>query len=303
MIPQYPDFKKLTLEDKKEIEKRVRQYSPYSDFNFLSLWSYNIDDDIVISDLYGNLVVRFRDYITNEPFYSFIGINNLTKTIDSLLRKSQEEGLKPMLKLIPDIVNKSSPKDTNRFIFEEDRDNFDYIFSVSEIAQLNGNKYHTQKNFVNRFQNLHQNFTISLLDLLNGDVQTQVLNVFHTWKRAKNYDDDHTQRELTALNRTLTSSSDFNLITLGIYNIEKSLIGFIIADLSEGGYAQSHFVKADISYPGVYYTLYFYLAKHLQAMGYEFLNNGQDLGIMGLRKSKEQWNPVVFLKKYKITYL
>ena len=68
MITNFPNFKKLGLEDKPLIESFVKRYLPYSDFNFVSLWSYDTDNSYEISYLNKNLVIKQDDYITNEPF-------------------------------------------------------------------------------------------------------------------------------------------------------------------------------------------------------------------------------------------
>ena len=67
MIPQFPEFKSLELSDKKDIESFTKRFPPYSDFNFVSMWSWDIKEEIRISQLNGNLVVRFTDYLTGKP--------------------------------------------------------------------------------------------------------------------------------------------------------------------------------------------------------------------------------------------
>ena len=63
MITQFPDFKPLELFDKKYIETFTVQFPPYSDFNFTSIWAWNTNDKFQISNLNGNLVVLFYDYL------------------------------------------------------------------------------------------------------------------------------------------------------------------------------------------------------------------------------------------------
>lgn len=64
MISEFPQFKKLELADKKDIEKFTSKFPPYSDFNFVSMWSWDIRGEMRVSQLNGNLVVRFTDYLT-----------------------------------------------------------------------------------------------------------------------------------------------------------------------------------------------------------------------------------------------
>lgn len=75
MIPEFPKFKHIELIDKEEIEQITHKYPPYSDFNFVSMWSWDIKGEIRISKLNNNLVVRFTDYLSGNPFFSFLGDN------------------------------------------------------------------------------------------------------------------------------------------------------------------------------------------------------------------------------------
>src|SRR3990167_9981485 len=102
MIPEFPHFKKLELADKKDVEKFTQKYPPYSDFNFVSMWSWDIKGEMRLSTLNNNLVVRFTDYLTGEPFYSFLGDNKVNETAEKLLDFTLEEEIKPKLHLIAD---------------------------------------------------------------------------------------------------------------------------------------------------------------------------------------------------------
>ena len=75
MIPEFPQFKPLTLSDKEGIERITQKYPPYSDFNFMSMRSWDIKGKIKISKFNNNLVARFTDYLKGNPFFSFLGDN------------------------------------------------------------------------------------------------------------------------------------------------------------------------------------------------------------------------------------
>ncbi|MCA1638525.1 MAG: hypothetical protein LC768_09365, partial [Acidobacteria bacterium] len=63
MIPSFPHFRNLRADDKEAVESFTNQFPPYSDFNFTSLWCWNVSEKIQVSQLYGNLIVRFTDYV------------------------------------------------------------------------------------------------------------------------------------------------------------------------------------------------------------------------------------------------
>lgn len=299
LIPLFPNFKNLELNDKKYFEEVTKKFEPYSDYNFISLWSYDIENDTKISMLNGNLVLKFRDYITNQPFYSFIGNNVVGNTIGDLLKITQKEGLKKELKLIPEVAIKELSS-FKKIKIVEDMDNFDYILSIDELADLKGDKYHTHKNFVNRFCKAYNSICIKDLNLTDPLIHNQILELFHVWETKRNKERKDTDHELKAIKKLLRNANEFNLITLGVYD-NKILVGFITASLEQMDYVISHFAKADPSYSGIFYFMYHNLAKALKGKGYKYLNNEQDLGIPGLRKSKKQWNPTKYLKKYTIS--
>ena len=85
MIPKFPNFKKLELTDKKEVEKITFKFPPYSDFNFTNMWSWNLKNEMGLSILNDNLVVKFIDYVNGQPFLSFLGDNLVNETVRELI--------------------------------------------------------------------------------------------------------------------------------------------------------------------------------------------------------------------------
>src|ERR1035437_4583862 len=120
MIPQFPEFKILELSDKKNVEKFTLKYPPYSDFNFAGTWSWDIRGQMKISQLNGNYVIRFIDYLTGGPFYTFLGNKSVNDTAKKILDLSTEEGLRPQLKMVPEDSLKNL--DLTKFKIQEDRD-------------------------------------------------------------------------------------------------------------------------------------------------------------------------------------
>lgn len=297
MIPTFPNFKKLELADKEEFEKHTKKYAPYSDYNFVSIYSYNTEELIKVSQLLGNLVVSFTDYITNKPFLSFIGNSHVSTTISSLLEYSQKNDLPTELALIPE-VNIKVNEDLSKFSISEDPDNYDYILSVDEIKTLVGNKYRGKRNFVNRFIREYGKQDIRMLDLGNISIQKEIEELFFLWEKEKTRDETIT--ELTALRRLLQASSSFDLIPIGIY-LDNKLSAFSIDEAVQEKYAVIHFEKADTKHIGIFQYLKQSTAEHVATLGCEYINYEQDLAISGLKQAKLSWMPVSFLKKYRIS--
>lgn len=301
MIPDFPAFKKLKIEDKSLIENYIKKFPPYSDFNFVSLWSYNTEDDILISNLNGNLIVRMRDYLTGEPFYTLLGEKKIAETVLKLLDKAKKEKISVELKLISEhSVKTGKLTDNFRFKVEEDFDNHDYIVSLPKLKDLQGTTFYQKKRLVNKFKQSYPQHKVIRLDLNDRDTQLNMTNTFLIWEQERKKSKKDTEHEFKAIKRLLKQAENFNLLSLGIFQQNK-LIGFSITEQVQINYAMGHFMKAAISYKGIVEALYNYTARHLLAKGSYYLNLEQDMGIEGLRIAKSLWRPVHYLKKYKIS--
>lgn len=297
MLPTFPNSKRLSLNDRKEVEKYTKDFPPYSDYNFTSLWSYNTQEKINISDLNGNLIVKFQDYTSNSHFYSVIGKHKLVGTIKEIFRilKKNKESL--ILKLIPEIIIKDNQDILANFKVKEDIDNHDYIILAEHTAKLQGPKYHNKHSLINKFNRLYLNHKLIKIDLQNKNKHQEIMDVFEKWKDNKGGKaDEKIERE--ALTRLLKSFDHFNLVAFGLY--DKKMIGFSIFEILSKDYAIGHFIKGDKSYRGVFEKLYHHNANHFHSKGIKFINIEQDLGEKGLRLTKSLWRPIHFLKKYTI---
>lgn len=125
MILPFTTFKKIELNDRHSIAEFTRQFPPYNDFEFLSLWVYNVEETNEVFTLHDNLVIKIQDFVTGEFFYLFLGINKPKETIEYLLAKSKEEQLGNQLRLVPEIAIKSSDEVHHHFQIDEDPDSFD----------------------------------------------------------------------------------------------------------------------------------------------------------------------------------
>lgn len=299
MVHQFPRFKKLELTDRPLIEAYIAPFPPYSDYNFTSLWSWNTKDQTELSELDGNLVVRFTDYITGEPFYSFIGLRPHKKTIRQLLNFIKSEGLAPTMRLLPeDSIRRLKRAD---FSLHEDPDNFDYILSIPDLTTFQGRHLRGKRNFVNRFRKLYRS-TTSEIDITNSGTQKKIQELFSIWTTQKKLISGEAENEFVALWRLLHAAiSSIHVITIGIF-ADNRLIGFSINEVVGQSYAILHFEKADTnSFIGVYPYVMQETARELAARGCRYLNYEQDLGLPGLKKAKESYHPCHVLKKYIIT--
>ena len=298
-IPAFPVFRRLEIGDRAVIEAITRQFPPYSDFSFTSLYAWDIDQSCMISMLGDNVVVRFKDFVSDAHFYSFIGQDAVVETTAALLEHAWQEGLPAELRFIPETVIAADDRLARCFSVTADRDNFDYVHAVDDWARFSGSGFREHRRLRLRCQ---ERATLDVRALTLGDPESQdaILNLFHLWAEQKPaFPDESYQPELTALQRSLHLSAGNRLAACGVYDGE-CLVGVSIWEGLWDGYAVIHFQKADRNYRGLASLQAHEMGRLLKARGYRLINGEQDLGIRGLRCHKWSLQPCHFLRKYVI---
>ncbi len=300
MIPKFPKFKKICLGDRSIIGSYLDNRRPYSTFNFTNLWAWNIRAERMVSDLYGNLVVLFAEYETSKPFYSFYGTNEPEGTARELLNFSEMNGGPPVLRFITEETVRTL--NTPSLCIEKDRDNFDYIFSTSKIAQSNGRAYKSKRMWAKTFVREHPHAAFELRDLTNPDTQEQLAAVVKRWEQNKKLHGKayNLKHEKIALDRLLATAGDHDLV-LSCVTLQDKIIAFSIDEILQNKHAMAHFIKADISFRGVFEFINEKVAQYLVDRDVEFWNWQQDLSIEGLRGLKTSYRPIHFLEKFKVS--
>ncbi|MFB5615496.1 MAG: hypothetical protein ACE5RI_10495, partial [Candidatus Nitrosomaritimum yanchengensis] len=131
MKPDFPEFKKLEISDKETIDNFTKNFEPYSDFNFVSMFTWDINNDMEFSFINNNLVVKFKDYNSDNYFYSFLGDNKCVETSIKLLQYTKEFNSKNTLKLIPEVVVNNILRSENiKIDIKEDRGDWDYVIDL-----------------------------------------------------------------------------------------------------------------------------------------------------------------------------
>ncbi len=173
----------------------------------------------------------------------------------------------------------------------EDRDNFDYLYTRTDLAELSGKKYHKKRNLVNAFINSYEYEERPL----TRDRVSEAVDVLDRWRAAKGSDGDYAAaREALDLFEILGMEG-------AMYYVDGTPAGWCLGEsLAKGKMFAVHFEKGCDEYKGIYQFINQAFAtalpKHI-----EFINREQDLGDEGLRQAKMTYRPYGFVRKYVAT--
>jgi hypothetical protein len=288
----------LTLDAKSEIEAVTRRFPPYCDFNFASLYVWDIDDDTRYAVVDDNLVLELRDNKNRAPLYTLIGGNAAADLADELIARSIADGYGATLGVVPEEVAAVLQNDP-RFTVASDPDNDDYVMSVPRLATtLTGSRAAELK----RFQRAFPAAVVEHIPLGSRSGCERVAALFETWARsAKTADPVLFDEDRRAFARALANAERLGLAAIGVAVEGDTLVACEILEiLRPSPYAISHFQKIDRRVPGVAAFLNQSVARWLQQRGVELINFEQDLGVPGLRDSKRSYDPVGYLRKFTV---
>ncbi|MDR1113820.1 MAG: GNAT family N-acetyltransferase [Candidatus Margulisbacteria bacterium] len=174
--------------------------------------------------------------------------------------------------------------------FQEDRDNFDYLYKVSDFATYAGARFADKRNRLKKF--LRNN---SPAEIIPYRPELKELFLHFAEKRFAAMQVGVISAEVLKL------GLEQNLYQGFLVKIGRAEIGLLLYSELNPRTAIVHFELIDENYDGVAQFMNNYLGQALSGK-YTFINREQDLGIVGLRKSKLSYNPYRLVKKYAVTF-
>ena len=299
-IPEFPIFKNIELSDETEIKQFINicKFPPYADYNFINIWTWDINSKMMVSKLNTNLIVIFNDYVTNKQFLSFFGKNLIPETVAMLIDYSVSNFQINELKLLPEEISSELAK--SEYKITRDRDSCDYIYSVKDLANMNNwPKSDNHYKSVNKFINLNPDYRIEC-SCINDVDKNKFFVMFKKWSENKEIVNHFDLNEYKSFER-LFEINDENTRIISLY-IGNILLGFTVFEILPNEYAVAHFSKADIKlHQGIYDILIWEEAKYLNNLRIKYYDFEQDLGIPGIRFSKESFKPVFMLNKFTVS--
>lgn len=178
---------------------------------------------------------------------------------------------------------------------EEARDHFDYVYSVPELVELKGNRFHKKKNLLHQFEKSN----IFEYTPMQADCVEEVLDMQAEWHGWQEHPSEALEAENMAISRVLKSFDRMGALIGGTIRVAGKVIAYTVGEKLDAETIVIHFEKGDTRFKGVYQAInrHFLAAQEDR---FTLVNREQDLGDEGLRKAKLSYNPVQFMKKYDV---
>ncbi|HPA14062.1 MAG TPA: phosphatidylglycerol lysyltransferase domain-containing protein [Desulfobacterales bacterium] len=286
-------FEPITLDNQDKYRERLSVCpQKASDYSFVNLWAW--------ADEYGLLwawegpLVWIKQTKPAVSYWAPIGaweILDWKQCLDFYFNRET------LFSRVPDaLVQIWKVVIENRIRIEPDRGHWDYLYSVSELTELKGNRFHKKKNLLNQFK---KNFSYRYIPI-KGETVNEVLVMQENWCAWRDCESSNAlSAENRAIERTFKNWHQLKGLMGGAIMIKQTIVAYTAAESLSDNLLLIHFEKGDPEYIGVYQAINQMFLAH-SGVPFTTVNREQDLDDEGLRNAKLSYHPVDFLRKFKV---
>lgn len=289
------DFQPLTLEDRARCEKYLLDGTERGcEFSFANLYLWGRQR---AAEVEGHLVL-FSQFSRRSVYPYPVGTGDKTAVLEALILDAQQRGIPCRITgLNQENMALIEEKFPGRFRFHCDRDSYDYVYDIHDLADLKGRKYQKKRNHFNRFRDAFPHYTTEPLSQANVE---QVRSLTDRWYAKKLQEDPQGDyhMERAALTKALKNFAALGMEGL-VLRDGADVLAFTLGSPLTPDTFDVHFEKALPDAEGAYPVINCEFARYLREKHphIRFLNREDDLGIEGLRKAKLSYYPHHLVEK------
>ncbi|MBD3164684.1 DUF2156 domain-containing protein [Candidatus Woesearchaeota archaeon] len=281
-MPTIMQFRPITLDDKSLFDKYLGNFPQNaSELTFTNLFAWRKAKKHEFTEIDSHLLVK-----TGSFYYQPIGASP-SKIIRKIIDKES--------KAVFERVEKKIAQQLEGLKTKEQRGMFDYVYRISDLTELKGNKFEPKRNLIKQCEKYQPEVCM----LNEGNIH-EFFQLQKKWCSLKSCEENKPlQHENEAITETLNNFREFKLLGICIRK-EDAVAGFAIGEQLNNNVFVEHFEKGDTMFKGIYQYVLKEFVKAIPSH-FKYLNREQDLGIPGIRKAKESYYPVKLVEKYRVS--
>jgi hypothetical protein len=286
-------FEPITLDKQKEYSAYFSMCSQKtSDYSFVNLWGWA--EEYGLAWAWSDNLVWIKQTVPQELYWAPVGLWQ-----DADWRRCFDEHFttKTIFSRIPETLLQIWKNTVIHLItIQESRGDWDYLYSVTDLIELKGKHFHNKKNLLNQFKkNYDFEYVHFGTDMIHKAMQMQ--EDWCVWRDCES--SEVLAAENRVISRILSKWETIQVLTGAAIIVDQTMVAYTIAESFTKDTLVIHFEKGNQEYKGVYQAINQMFLEH-SGNKFEWVNREQDLDNQGLRKAKLSYNPVDFLKKYRV---
>lgn len=244
--------------------------------------------------IYDNTMCLKMKYLSGEIAFSM----PIGKDVDEMLKQIYTYCKLNNIKMIVcTVTNENLLIIKNIFNTEEikERDWSDYLYSISDLALMNGKNYNSQRNHINGFIRNYNDYYFKPISKDNID---DVILFFKEYELHRQKDNPIYIEECNKVIEVLNNYTVYKMFGIALY-VNNKIVAFSIGE-NIGDTTFVHIEKANIDIRGSYQMIVKEFATQNMKNGFKYINREEDVGDIGLRKSKISYHPFRMIDKYTV---
>jgi len=177
-----------------------------------------------------------------------------------------------------------------------DRDNSDYVYKRSDLAELAGRRLHAKRNLVERCLSEHQ----CAYEAVTPALLPEIADAQRRWCAQRDCGNDPGLCAESRAVAELVSQCEALGVIGGAVRVDGRIEAFAFGERLNDRTAVVHFEKAMGGIEGLYQVINQWFCRNALS-AFEYVNREQDLGIPGLRKAKQSYHPDHMVEKHVVS--
>ncbi|MGB5156024.1 DUF2156 domain-containing protein [Desulfobacterium sp. N47] len=263
-----------------------------SDYSFVNIWGW--------ADEYGIELARDKNLIwirqTRPEIVYWAPVGDWENADWEKIIETDITGYSVFIRVPETLANIWKNCAIRHMDIKEARGHWDYLYSVKDLVELKGNRFHKKKNLFSQFIKSYNHEYIPL----TPDIIEQAVSMQADWCTWRDCEATETlSSENRVIEKILKVWEKLYGLKGGALKVDGKFVAYTVAESIADDTLLIHFEKANQEYKGAYQAINrVFLEKN--GKGYEKVNREQDLDDESLRKAKLSYNPLDYIKKYRV---
>lgn len=282
------DFQRITPSMRAEFEEYLLPLGKSCEYAFTNLYLWGRQWATFVE----GFLVLFSHFDRRAVYPFPAGQGDVRPALEAIIQDARERGIPCCITgLNQENITLLEQLYPGRFSFQCDRDNFDYVYNIDDLADLKGRKYQKKRNHINKFRSLYPDWRTEELTMAHlpgvRQMTSQWFAARHQMDPTGNY-----LLEQRALERAFDHFETLGLDGMVLLDGEK-ILAFTMASRLSKDTMDVHFEKALEDVEGAYAAINQAFAQYLRKKypDIRYLDREDDLGLEGLRKAKLSYYP------------
>jgi hypothetical protein len=287
-------FEPIDLERQPSYLQKLAQCGQIaSDYSFINLWSWG--EEYGLQWAWQEHLVWIKQTRPEETFWAPVGN---WEAVDWTTMLQAAADYFPQLIRIPErLLDIWKSRSQVPMDIAEARDHWDYLYDRQELVNLAGNRFHKKKNLLNQFKNKYEAVYLPF----GPDMVSQAKGMQEDWCTWRDCEGNDTlASENKAIAKVLDNWQHLSGVTGGALQVDSTLVAYTVGEAMPDNTLVIHFEKGCPDFKGSYQAINQMFLENDTGTS-TLVNREQDLGDQGLRKAKLSYNPVDFVRKYRVT--